>query len=153
MPDYKFDLMYSKRAFVHWYVGEGMEEVRRLSFAPLSKASPCRRVNFQRLGRILLHWKRITKRWAPTRQMLKKAPSIKQFASCRSFTSIYYLMILDKILTYQYFSYGDYGLPRVISSIPSIDGPILQCHLEGIHAILSQGDRNLHAKAIVNEDH
>ncbi|KAH0839951.1 Tubulin/FtsZ, GTPase domain-containing protein [Lanmaoa asiatica] len=26
MPDYKFDLMYSKRAFVHWYVGEGMEE-------------------------------------------------------------------------------------------------------------------------------
>ena len=24
--DQKFDLMYSKRAFVHWYVGEGMEE-------------------------------------------------------------------------------------------------------------------------------
>jgi len=24
--DFKFDLMYSKRAFVHWYVGEGMEE-------------------------------------------------------------------------------------------------------------------------------
>ncbi|SCU96448.1 LAFA_0G06392g1_1 [Lachancea sp. 'fantastica'] len=24
--DRKFDLMYSKRAFVHWYVGEGMEE-------------------------------------------------------------------------------------------------------------------------------
>lgn len=24
--DYKFDLMYRKRAFVHWYVGEGMEE-------------------------------------------------------------------------------------------------------------------------------
>ncbi|XP_068207189.1 tubulin alpha chain-like [Palaemon carinicauda] len=24
--NYKFDLMYSKRAFVHWYVGEGMEE-------------------------------------------------------------------------------------------------------------------------------
>lgn len=22
----KFDLMHSKRAFVHWYVGEGMEE-------------------------------------------------------------------------------------------------------------------------------
>lgn len=22
----KFDLMYVKRAFVHWYVGEGMEE-------------------------------------------------------------------------------------------------------------------------------
>lgn len=25
--DHKFDLLYSKRAFVHWYVGEGMEEV------------------------------------------------------------------------------------------------------------------------------
>lgn len=24
--DMKFDLMYNKRAFVHWYVGEGMEE-------------------------------------------------------------------------------------------------------------------------------
>lgn len=23
---HKFDLMFSKRAFVHWYVGEGMEE-------------------------------------------------------------------------------------------------------------------------------
>jgi tubulin alpha len=23
---HKFDLMYSKRAFIHWYVGEGMEE-------------------------------------------------------------------------------------------------------------------------------
>jgi len=26
MLDEKFDLMYAKRAFVHWYVGEGMEE-------------------------------------------------------------------------------------------------------------------------------
>merc|ERR1711994_330728 len=25
-PRHKFDLMYAKRAFVHWYVGEGMEE-------------------------------------------------------------------------------------------------------------------------------
>lgn len=24
--NHKFDLLYSKRAFVHWYVGEGMEE-------------------------------------------------------------------------------------------------------------------------------
>ena len=24
--DHKFDLMYAKRAFVHWYVREGMEE-------------------------------------------------------------------------------------------------------------------------------
>ena len=25
-PDHKFDLTYTKHAFVHWYVGEGMEE-------------------------------------------------------------------------------------------------------------------------------
>ena len=25
-PDHKFNLMYSKRAFVHWYIGEGIEE-------------------------------------------------------------------------------------------------------------------------------
>ena len=24
--DHKFDLMFAKRAFVHWYMGEGMEE-------------------------------------------------------------------------------------------------------------------------------
>lgn len=24
--DHKFDMMYSKRAFVHWYIGEGLEE-------------------------------------------------------------------------------------------------------------------------------
>ena len=28
--DHKFDIMSSKRAFVHWYVGEGMEDGRRL---------------------------------------------------------------------------------------------------------------------------
>lgn len=26
--DHKFDLMYKKRAFVHWFVGEGMEEIQ-----------------------------------------------------------------------------------------------------------------------------
>ena len=25
--DYKFDLMYLKHVFMHWYVGEGIEEV------------------------------------------------------------------------------------------------------------------------------
>lgn len=24
--NYKFNLMYSKRAFIHWYINEGMEE-------------------------------------------------------------------------------------------------------------------------------
>lgn len=26
MINHKFDVMFAKRAFVHWYVGEGMEE-------------------------------------------------------------------------------------------------------------------------------
>lgn len=26
--DHKFDMMFAKRSFVHWYVGEGMEEVQ-----------------------------------------------------------------------------------------------------------------------------
>lgn len=34
--DHKFDLLYSKRAFVHWYVGEGMEEVSTLYSSQLS---------------------------------------------------------------------------------------------------------------------
>lgn len=33
--DYKFDLMYAKRAFVHWYVGE----VRGLNFSQKKKYS------------------------------------------------------------------------------------------------------------------
>merc|ERR1712094_67562 len=47
--DHKFDLMYAKRAFVHWYVGEGM-----------------RRASSPRPARILLPWRRITKRSVPS---------------------------------------------------------------------------------------
>merc|ERR1711970_868068 len=49
--DHKFDLMYSKRAFVHWYVGEGMEEG-----------------SSRRRARILQRWRRTTKRSASKRR-------------------------------------------------------------------------------------
>merc|ERR1711893_573526 len=39
--DHKFDLMYAKRAFVHWCVGEGMEEVS--SPRPVRILPPLRR--------------------------------------------------------------------------------------------------------------
>lgn len=39
--DRKFDLMYAKRAFVHWYVGEGMEEGKFLRvLQPLGNVIP-----------------------------------------------------------------------------------------------------------------
>merc|ERR1711862_491730 len=52
--DHKFDLMYSRRAFVHWYVGEGMEG-----------ASSARPARTWRLSR------RTTRRWASRRRRAK----------------------------------------------------------------------------------
>ncbi|XWS29649.1 hypothetical protein CRYUN_Cryun24cG0047700 [Craigia yunnanensis] len=43
--DHKFDLMYAKRAFVHWYVGEGMEKDE-----------------FSEAREILLPWRKIKRR-------------------------------------------------------------------------------------------
>merc|ERR1719247_2595979 len=45
--DHKFDLMYSKRAFVHHYVGEGMEEGE-----------------FSEARGTLQRWRRTTRKWA-----------------------------------------------------------------------------------------
>src|SRR6202453_2088732 len=71
--DHKFDLMYSKRAFVHWYVGEGMEEV---SF-PNQDIAHCslidvHRANSPRPAKISQRSRRTTKRSAQTLLMLKR---------------------------------------------------------------------------------
>eukprot|EP00091_Calanus_sinicus_P008305 TRINITY_DN2032_c0_g1_i1.p1 TRINITY_DN2032_c0_g1~~TRINITY_DN2032_c0_g1_i1.p1 ORF type:complete len:149 (-),score=34.66 TRINITY_DN2032_c0_g1_i1:132-557(-) len=55
--DHKFDLMYAKRAFVHWYVGEAW-----------------RRVSSLKLGRIWQLWRRIMRRlgWTLLRQKMER---------------------------------------------------------------------------------
>merc|ERR1712070_1100244 len=60
--DHKFDLMYAKRAFVHWYMGRAW-----------------RRVSSPRLVRILLPSRRTTKRLAlrPLRARVRKRTSAR----------------------------------------------------------------------------
>merc|ERR1719313_1873182 len=46
---HKFDLMYAKRAFVHWYVGEGMDKVS--SLMPEKILQPSRRITKKSVSR------------------------------------------------------------------------------------------------------
>ncbi|TSL61250.1 Tubulin alpha-1C chain [Bagarius yarrelli] len=57
--DHKFDLMYAKRAFVHWYVGEGMEE-GEFSLRPERTWLPWRRI-MRRLV-LIVSWEKRRKR-------------------------------------------------------------------------------------------
>ena len=77
-PDYKFDLMYSKRAFVHWYVGEGMEEVSYYLRHPCLLLIVFPRVNSRKLVRISLPSKRTTRKSAPTLLTSKTRPNTKR---------------------------------------------------------------------------
>uniref|UniRef100_A0AAZ3QWT1 Tubulin/FtsZ 2-layer sandwich domain-containing protein n=1 Tax=Oncorhynchus tshawytscha TaxID=74940 RepID=A0AAZ3QWT1_ONCTS len=61
---HKFDLMYAKRAFVHWYVGEGMEEGSSL-----------------RPERTWLLWRRTMRRWGQTLVLVVRRKMNTKFAS------------------------------------------------------------------------
>ncbi|CAG9138385.1 unnamed protein product [Plutella xylostella] len=58
--NHKFDLMYAKRAFVHWYVGEAW-----------------RRASSRRRARTWRRWRRTTRRsaWTPARARAREARS------------------------------------------------------------------------------
>merc|ERR1739845_174975 len=58
--DHKFDVMYAKRAFVHWYVGEGMEKV-----------------NSVRPERTWQHWRKTTKKLVAIQWKKKKVRAWK----------------------------------------------------------------------------
>ena len=72
--------MYSKRAFVHWYVGEGMEEVRLAAFIVGTSLTSLRifRANFLRLVRISQRLRKIMKRLALIPLILPRKSSIKK---------------------------------------------------------------------------
>lgn len=54
--DQKFDLMYAKRAFVHWYVNANLYS-SKVVFSGMS-VKEWKRANLLRLGRTWLLWKR-----------------------------------------------------------------------------------------------
>lgn len=83
-PDYKFDLMYAKRAFIHWYVGEGMEEVsrrRQYDFSCVIDQGECR-VSSPKRVKTSLPLKRTTRKSVPTLLTMKRRPSNTRWIHC-----------------------------------------------------------------------
>ena len=75
--------MYSKRAFVHWYVGEGMEEVRLAAFMIGTSLTSLRmiRANSLRLVRISQRLRKIMKKLARIPLILQRKTSFKEITS------------------------------------------------------------------------
>lgn len=75
--DGKFDMMYSKRAFVHWFVGEGMEEgefSEAREYTPLFQSSIL--IYFSGIWQL---WRKITKKSQSRRNNLLKSISVVSF--------------------------------------------------------------------------
>merc|ERR1719394_2323976 len=88
--DHKFDLMYAKRAFVHWYVGEGMEGE-----------------SFQKPEKIWLLLRRIMKKlaWSPSRVMKLEMNTRNENYEKNKRTKDYIFLIVKNNLIYLFLLY------------------------------------------------
>ena len=91
--------MYSKRAFVHWYVGEGMEEVRLAAFIVGTSLTSLRifRASSLKLVRISQRLRKIMKRLARIPLILRRKASIKEIIS--GYSSLFFCVFFDAAIS------------------------------------------------------